>query len=192
VTNALPLTQTNVTSECSLAFNPLQPRPNQCYPVSPSPAGQANKIGGLIAIAPNVTKVANGYTARRPIVEDARCNKCHQELGAFTRDAFHGGQRNDGTTCSWCHRPNQTSSGWSGDSTSFIHSIHAGNKREHPFTWHAEAVGESFAEVKFPGCVEELRRLPRSRLLRFQQFGVAERAAKPAVSHRRHKLLRAQ
>jgi len=154
VTNTLPLTQTNVTSECSLAFNPLQPRPNQCYPVSPSPAGQANKIGGLIAIAPNVTKVANGYTARRPIVEDARCNKCHQELGAFTRDAFHGGQRNDGTTCSWCHRPNQTSSGWSGDSTSFIHSIHAGNKREHPFTWHAEAVGESFAEVKFPGVLK--------------------------------------
>ena len=103
---------------------------------------------------PIVTKVADGYTGRRPIVEDARCNKCHQELGAFTRDAFHGGQRNDGTTCSWCHRPNQTSSGWSGDSTSFIHSIHAGNKREHPFTWHAEAVGESFADIKFPGVLK--------------------------------------
>ena len=85
VTSTLPLTQTNVDSECSLAFDPLRPRPNQCYPVSASPIGQANKIGGLIVIAPNVQKVADGYTGRRPIVEDARCNKCHQELGAFTR-----------------------------------------------------------------------------------------------------------
>jgi OmcA/MtrC family decaheme c-type cytochrome len=137
-----------------LAFDPLRPRPNQCYAVAPSPIGQANKIGGLIVIAPTVQKVADGYTGRRPIVEDARCNKCHQELGAFTRDAFHGGQRNDGTTCSWCHRPNQTASGWSGDSTSFVHSIHAGNKRVHPFTWHAGDVGDSFAGVKFPGVLK--------------------------------------
>ena len=96
-----------------------------------------NRIGGLIVIAPNVQKVADGYTGRRPIVEDARCNKCHQELGTFTEDAFHAGQRNDGTTCSWCHRPNRTSSGWSADSTSYIHSIHASAKRSVPFTWHA-------------------------------------------------------
>jgi len=153
VTSAMPLTQTNVDSECSLAFDPLRPRPNQCYPVAASPIGQANKIGGLVVIAPNAAKVASGYTGRRPIVEDARCNKCHQELGAFTTDAFHGGQRNDGTTCAWCHRPNQTSSGWSADSTSYIHSIHAGNKRTHPFTWHSAAVGESFADIKFPGVL---------------------------------------
>ena len=153
VTSTLPLTQTNVDSECSLAFDPLRPRPNQCYPVAPSPAGQPNSIGGLIVVVPNATKVATGYTGRRPIVEDARCNKCHQELGAFTEDSFHGGQRNDGTTCSWCHRPNLTSSGWSADSTSYIHSIHAGNKRTHAFTWHASAVGESFADVKFPGVL---------------------------------------
>jgi OmcA/MtrC family decaheme c-type cytochrome len=153
VTGTLPLTQTNVDSECSLAFDPLRPRPNQCYAVAPSPIGATNKIGGLIVIAPNATKVANGYAGRRPIVEDARCNKCHQELGAFTTDAFHGGQRNDGSTCAWCHRPNQTSSGWSADSTSYIHSIHGGNKRTEPFTWHAAAVGESFAEIKFPGIL---------------------------------------
>jgi hypothetical protein len=34
VTNTLPLTQTNMDSECSLAFDPLRPRPNQCYPAS--------------------------------------------------------------------------------------------------------------------------------------------------------------
>jgi OmcA/MtrC family decaheme c-type cytochrome len=153
VTSTLPLTQTNVTSECGLAFNTTRPRPNNCYPVSPSPAGQANPIGGLVVIAPNGIKVGTNYSARRAIVADANCNQCHQELGAFTTDAFHGGQRNDGTTCSWCHNPNRTSSGWSADSTSYIHAIHGGNKRADPFTWHAEAVGESFADVKFPGVL---------------------------------------
>ncbi len=154
VTSTLPLTQTNVDDECGLAFNPLQPRPNRCYPVSASPIGLPNEVGGLIVIAPTVQKVADGYTGRRPIVEDARCNKCHQELGAFTEDTFHGGQRNDGTTCAWCHTPNRTSSGWSADSTSYIHAIHSGNKRTVPFTWHASAVGESFADVKFPGVLK--------------------------------------
>ena len=65
------------------------------------------------------------YTGRRPIVEDARCNKCHQELGTFTTDAFHGGQRNDGTTCAWCHNPNRTSSGWSGG----LHQLHPRDPR---------------------------------------------------------------
>ncbi len=154
VTSTLPLTQTNVDDECGLAFNPLQPRPNRCYEVLPSPIGQANEVGGLIVIAPTVQKVADGYTGRRPIVEDARCNKCHQELGAFTEDSFHGGQRNDGTTCAWCHTPNRTSSGWSADSVYFVHAIHGGAKRTQAFTWHASAVGESFADVKFPGVLK--------------------------------------
>ena len=154
VTSTLPLTQTNVDDECGLAFNPLQPRPNRCYEVLPSPIGQANEVGGLIVIAPTVQKVADTYTGRRPIVEDARCNKCHQELGAFTEDSFHGGQRNDGTTCAWCHTPNRTSSGWSADSVYFVHAIHGGAKRTQAFTWHASALGESFADVKFPGVLK--------------------------------------
>ena len=98
-----------------------------------------NRTGGLIVIAEDVQKAAGGTigAARRAIVEDKRCNACHEELGAFTTESFHAGQRNDGTTCSWCHTPNRTSSGWSADSTSFIHAIHASSKREKPFTWHA-------------------------------------------------------
>jgi OmcA/MtrC family decaheme c-type cytochrome len=154
VRTTLPLTQINLPD----------------YPTKPSPVpvgasisaakptelvpGFPNTIGGLIVIAPNTQKVATGYTGRRPIVEDAKCNKCHQELGAFTEDAFHGGQRNDGSTCAWCHRPNQTSSGWSADSTSYIHAIHAGNKRQVPFTWHASSTSESFADVKYPGVLK--------------------------------------
>ena len=139
VTSALPLTQTNL--------------PN--YPVAASPIGLANEIGGLIVIAPNVQKVATGYSARRAIVEDARCNKCHQELGTFTEEAFHGGQRNDGSTCAWCHTPNRTSAGWSADSTSYVHAIHAGAKRAVPFTWHATSPTESFADIEFPGVLKE-------------------------------------
>jgi OmcA/MtrC family decaheme c-type cytochrome len=145
VINTLPLTQTNLAA----------------YPTAPATAasgltpGMPNRIGGLIVITPNTQKVADGHTGRRPIVEDARCNKCHQELGTFTEDAFHAGQRNDATTCSWCHNPNRASSGWSADSTSFIHGIHASAKRSVPFTWHASSTSESFADIKFPGILKD-------------------------------------
>ncbi len=118
-------------------------------------AGQTNKQGGLIVIAPNVQMVATGYTGRRAIVEDKRCNACHQELGTFTKDAFHAGQRNDATTCSWCHTPNRTSSGWSADSTSFVHAIHASAKRQVPFNWHAVSATKGFFKTTYPGILND-------------------------------------
>ncbi len=118
-------------------------------------AGMPNKTGGLIVIAPDLQKVATGYSARRAIVDDKRCNACHEELGAFTTESFHAGQRNDGTTCSWCHNPNRASSGWSADSTSFVHAIHAAAKRDVPFTWHAASTSESFADVGYPGVLSK-------------------------------------
>jgi OmcA/MtrC family decaheme c-type cytochrome len=137
-TSTQPLTQTNLSE----------------YPVgNPTATGQTNKIGGLIVITPNTNKVGTGYTGRRAIVEDKRCNACHQELGTFTEDAFHAGQRNDGSTCSWCHRPNQTSSGWSADSTSFVHSIHAASKRSVPYSWHATSATEGFYDIGYPGVL---------------------------------------
>jgi OmcA/MtrC family decaheme c-type cytochrome len=144
----LPLTQTNLTA----------------YPVSaPTATGlscatsttNACRKGGLIVIAPNAQKVGTGFTARRPIVEDARCNACHQQLGAFTKDAFHAGQRNDGTTCSWCHTPNKTSSGWAADSTYFVHAIHASAKRQFAFTWDASSKDETFANIGYPGVLRD-------------------------------------
>ena len=154
LTSTPPLTQTNLAN----------------YPV-PQP-GYSGNTGGLIVIAPTAQTVASagcptatntsctssgGYSPRRPIVEDARCNKCHQELGTFTTDAFHGGQRNDGTTCAWCHTPNVdfTHSGWSADSTSYIHAIHGGAKRTVPFTWHASSATEGFFNVKYPGVLRQ-------------------------------------
>jgi OmcA/MtrC family decaheme c-type cytochrome len=140
VTSTLPLTQTNLAA----------------YPVpdgSGLVSGAANKTGGLIVIAPNAQMVATGYTGRRAIIEDARCNACHQELGTFTEDAFHAGQRNDGSTCSWCHRPNQTSSGWSADAAAFVHAIHAGGKRNVPYTWHASSTTKSYNDIGYPGVL---------------------------------------
>jgi OmcA/MtrC family decaheme c-type cytochrome len=113
-----------------------------------------NRIGGLIVVAEDVQKAATG-AGRRAIVEDKRCNACHEELGAFTTESFHAGQRNDGTTCSWCHNPNRTSSGWSADSTSFIHGIHAASKREKPFTWHAATTTESYGNIEYPGILSK-------------------------------------
>lgn len=141
VATALPLTQTNLAD----------------YPVAVSPIAHAsgNKVGGLIVVSPNVQKVGAGYTGRRAIVEDARCNKCHQELGAFTTEAFHGGQRNDGTTCSWCHTPNRSSSGWAVDSTSFVHAIHAGAKRTVNYNWYAASATEGFWEIGYPGVLAQ-------------------------------------
>ena len=155
-----PLTQTNV--------------PN--YPITSS-AYANNPSGGLIVAAPDAQVVASSgagagattgaYSGRRAIVDGARCNNCHRQLGLFTSSSFHAGQRNDGSTCSWCHNPNQTNSGWSGDSTNHIHSIHAGldptgkgvtsngmNKRVAPFTWHATSATQGFWDIGFPGVLK--------------------------------------
>ncbi len=144
VKSSLPLTQTNLAD----------------YPVTAATgsgltAGMPNMTGGLIVVSPNVQKVADGFTGRRAIVADARCNACHQELGTFTVDSFHGGQRNDGTTCSWCHNPNRASSGWTADSTNFVHAIHAGAKRTVPYTWHAISETDNYSEIGYPGVLRQ-------------------------------------
>ncbi|MEI8159410.1 MAG: OmcA/MtrC family decaheme c-type cytochrome, partial [Burkholderiales bacterium] len=146
VVNTLPLTQTNLADYPVVAAT---------APAASLTAGMLNKTGGLIVIATDNQKVATNYTARRAVVEDKRCNACHEELGVFTEESFHAGQRNDGTTCSWCHKPNQTSSGWSADSAYFVHAIHGASKRgaAAPFTWHATTTTSSFANVGYPGVL---------------------------------------
>jgi OmcA/MtrC family decaheme c-type cytochrome len=127
--------------------------------------------GGLIVAAPNVAKVATdatsgkAYTARRPIVDDSTCFKCHEQLGA--NPSFHAGQRNDAATCAFCHNPNRASSGWSASSSTFVHGIHAASMRTSPFMWHAScpdgtsitdgtcttANASSYASVTYPGVL---------------------------------------
>jgi len=137
LTTSLPLTQTN------LAAFPLPDGSGL------DNAAESAPTGGLIVIAPNANKLATGFTARRAIVDDARCQSCHQELGAFTDSTFHGGQRNDGTSCSWCHTPNRSRNGWSVDSTAFVHAIHAGAKRAVDYNYH----GVDWSKIVYPGVL---------------------------------------
>jgi OmcA/MtrC family decaheme c-type cytochrome len=114
---------------------------------------KANKAGGLIVPAPNIWKVATGYTGRRAIVDNAKCNSCHAPLGVAP--TFHAGQRNDGPSCSFCHTANRTSSGWSANSKDFVHAIHGGRVRSVPYNWHAASPTQSFAEVEFAGALND-------------------------------------
>jgi OmcA/MtrC family decaheme c-type cytochrome len=79
---------------------------------------------GLIVKTPLKKLAATGYTARRVVVDTDKCESCHEQLG--TAVDFHGGARNDGTSCAICHNPSRTSSGWSANASTFIHGIHAG------------------------------------------------------------------
>ncbi|MCU0990554.1 MAG: OmcA/MtrC family decaheme c-type cytochrome [Xanthomonadales bacterium] len=135
ITTTLPLTQTNLPA----------------YPV-PDGSGLTNSLGltgGLIVIAPNADRLGTGFTARRAIVDDKRCQSCHQELGAFTETVFHGGQRNNGATCSWCHTPNRSRNGWSVDAAAFVHAIHASAPRSVPYNYY----GVDWSKVKYPGVL---------------------------------------
>ena len=149
VTKTLPLTQTNLPD----------------YPVTPATAtsgltaGMPNMTGGLIVPAPDVQMVVTGYTGRRPIVDNSLCLNCHQQLGVFTQATanfsgqFHAAQRNNGSTCSWCHNPNLTSNGWPLDSTAFIHEIHGGAKRTHQFTFNETSATAGFFSILYPGVL---------------------------------------
>jgi OmcA/MtrC family decaheme c-type cytochrome len=126
-------------------------------------AGQV--CGGLIVPATDVSMVATGYTARRAIVNNSTCIKCHEQLGA--NPSFHAGQRNDAATCCFCHNPNLANGGWSVSSSTFIHGIHGASKRTVPYTWQATcpagtsfadgtctaANADSFAKVTYPGIL---------------------------------------
>ncbi len=125
------------------------------YPYTPALPGKSIGVGGLIVPAPDVWKVGTGFTGRRTIVANAKCNTCHVSIGAAP--TFHAGQRNDATSCSWCHNPNRTSSGWSANAKDFIHSLHAGRIRQTRFTWHATSPDEDFSGVGFPAALDTCR-----------------------------------
>lgn len=112
--------------------------------------------GGLRLREPSaVTKVATGYTARRAIVSNDKCNACHAQLGVFP--TFHSGARNDGASCAFCHNysnNNATShvgsgynygGGWSISAKDMVHAIHSGGVREKPFNYEP-----GFPHITYP------------------------------------------
>ena len=136
----LPLTQINLAK----------------YPYTPN-AATVNKgvggVGGISVPAPNVWKVAAGFTGRRLITDTAKCNACHGALGV--KPTFHAGQRNDAQTCTFCHNVNRTNSGWPVNINYDVHAIHNGasGQRVNKFSWEATA-GAKFWEVGYPGLLK--------------------------------------
>lgn len=138
--NSQPLTQTNVPKL------PDANAPDFTYdPVT--------MLGGFSVPAPNKFMAVTGFSARRNIVSTAKCNDCHNLLGVFTTSAYHAGERNNAESCHFCHNPNQTSSGWAADASTFIHGIHGGGKRTVPFNWHAASPTDTFAKVTYPAIL---------------------------------------
>ena len=111
--------------------------------------GQAQ--GGLSVQAPNVWKVATGFTGRRAIVDNAKCNNCHGTLGVTP--TFHAGQRNDGADLLVLPHPEPHELRLGRSSKYFIHAIHGGRQRTVNYTWHAAAAGPGYYEVDFPGTL---------------------------------------
>jgi OmcA/MtrC family decaheme c-type cytochrome len=135
--SALPLTQTNLAAFPVTPTNVENGTVNfgggavTCSVATPCVV----PVGGLVVAAENVTQVAAGFTGRRVVVDNAKCNACHGQLGV--EPTFHAGQRNDAPSCSWCHTPNRSSSQWSANAGSFVHGIHSAAKRTVGFNWHA-------------------------------------------------------
>lgn len=122
------------------------------------PAPNASKILGALPTgfpatsADGKTGLAN--TARRAIVTTAKCNDCHVALGIFTEETYHAGQRNDATTCTFCHNVNKTNSGWAVNIKDAVHSLHASGKRTNKFSWEASA-GSKMWNITYPAILND-------------------------------------
>ena len=103
---------------------------------------------------------ADSTGAPRNIVDNSKCAGCHVTLGVGPD--FHAGQRNDATSCNFCHKPNQSSSGWSANQKDFVHSIHGAEKRGVQFTWHEKSPTDGYWKTTYPAVLNrcEMCHLP--------------------------------
>jgi OmcA/MtrC family decaheme c-type cytochrome len=84
---------------------------------------------------------------RRHIVDNARCNNCHEDL------ALHGGQRRDPDYCVACHYPaaqDGQSPARSIDLKFMVHRIHMGEELTRPYAIGSANNPTSFNEVRYP------------------------------------------
>jgi len=111
----------------------------------------ALKSPGLVLAPANAktsyTNATTKFVARRTIVDNAKCLSCHDQLGV--KPNFHGGGRNDGSTCNICHNPNGANKGWSYSFNTFIHGIHAANMRTKAYTFASD-----WSTVTYPGLLK--------------------------------------
>jgi OmcA/MtrC family decaheme c-type cytochrome len=105
-----------------------------------------------------MTATGNGNTARRTVVDNAKCNSCHGQLGVSP--SFHSGARNNGAGCAFCHTPNTPGGhgvgGWSVSEKNLVHGIHASAKRAQAYSYGATATNPGgFQEVTYPGVLKD-------------------------------------
>ena len=141
---------------------------------------QSTLTPALARHTPSVVKYVTGGPARRVVVDNNKCLKCHEAL------ELHGGNRvNETAVCVICHNPNLSSSGrgalpanvtdpiliaaygtnplvYPEDSNNFknlVHGIHASAKRTTPYEFVCDR-GTSgvfyydWSEVTFPGILK--------------------------------------
>ena len=135
-----------------------------------------------------VTKLADGFTARRSIVSNAKCNNCHGQLGIAP--SFHSGARNNGEGCAFggCHDANKATGhvgaansfggGWSVAIKNMVHSIHGSSKRAQAFTYEATTANPTgFQKVTYPGVLKNCEQCHVAGSYDFS--GAANKAALP-------------
>ena len=156
-------------TQAEYAAGTLKNQPLTQTDVPAYPFDSALGSGGLLVTTPNVKLAATGFTARRAIVDNAKCNACHGFLGVEPN--FHVGQRNDGESCAWCHNPNRTSSQWSTNASTFVHAIHGAGKRTVGYNWHAGAcpTGTTFTAWTAAEAAAESREEREQRLVQGQR-----------------------
>ena len=146
------MTQTNLAA---FPFSAASVADFSAYPGTGSNAGKTayelSKKGLILGIDnAKLAVTSTGFTARRTIVDNAKCEKCHSQLGLQAGgSAFHGGGRNDGTACNICHTPNGVNKGWSYSFNTFVHGIHGASMRSKPYTFT-----EDWSTVGYPGLLK--------------------------------------
>ncbi len=109
--------------------------------------------GGLRRPAMLKKLVATGYTARRVIVDVAKCNSCHEQIGLDP--VIHSQDRNDPTACSICHNANKTSNGWASNVNTYLHGIHGASKRTVPYVWNGSSATDNYGFTNYPGLLKD-------------------------------------
>ena len=129
------------------------------------PANPNAIVGGLIVVTPDKQMVASAGAAaggtgvlipagarssRMPSATTATKSLACSRRRRSTRDSATTARPARGATI-----PTEPAAAGLRIPRHFIHAIHGSDKREKPFTWHASAVGKSFADIGYPGILSK-------------------------------------
>jgi len=156
--------QTNLTPDPLLSLR-MGGAPNFAWTAAASATTQGT--GGVLLPAMTVWAQATGKNpnttdgkgvtliTRRTIIDPAKCNTCHQNLGAFTSNntteaQFHDNYMNNGASCIFCHYTNGTSTGFSYNAKTWVHGLHAAGMRSNPYN-----IQTNFPGIIYPGKLND-------------------------------------